>query len=366
MERLRSKDAKQVLKFLQDLYALREKHAFTSHLVSSLPGLIQADAYTYNEMDQARGQANYKIWPDDFTPIKDAPEILGRFAVQIPMHAHWDRGDGQALKISDFLTSRAFKKKEIYNEFYRPMRIPHTIGIALPVTRQCLMTIGSHRGGRDFTERERTALNMIQPHVLQAYANAHAVTQMQAEVARLTHAVEQLPQGLVSVDARGVIQWATALAHALLGAYFGARRRGHRRLPDLLVRWIRCSTARLAHADARPGRMAPMVIDRGSRRLHVRLVPEGNHSLLFLEEDSMEVSAEQLAHLGLSRRETEILAWLVRGKSNPEIATILGISVRTIHKHVEHIYLKLGVENRHTVMTLALEAMQRGRYENGL
>lgn len=111
MERLRSEDTRQVLKFLRDLYALREKDAFTSHLVSSLPGLIRADAYTYNEMDQGRGHASYKLWPDDFTPIEGAQEILGRFAVQIPMHSHWDRGDGQALKISDFLSSRAFKKK---------------------------------------------------------------------------------------------------------------------------------------------------------------------------------------------------------------------------------------------------------------
>jgi DNA-binding CsgD family transcriptional regulator len=51
------------------------------------------------------------------------------------------------------------------------------------------------------------------------------------------------------------------------------------------------------------------------------MVLEGNHRLLFLEENSTEVPAEQLAHLGLSRRETEILGWIVHGKSNPEIAT---------------------------------------------
>lgn len=333
---------------------MREKNAFTSHLVASLPCLIQADAYTYNEMDQAHGQASYKLWPDDFTPIKDAPEILGRFAAQIPMHAHWNRGDGQALKISDFLSPRAYKQKEIYNEFYRPMRIPHTIGIALPVTPQCLVTIGSHRGGRDFTERERTALNMIQPHILQAYANAEAVTQMQAEVARLTHAVEHLPQGLVSVDARGGIPWASDRGRELLGHYVSDRKRSHRRLPDLLVRWIQSSKEQLAHADEQPGGIAPLVIGHGSRRLRVRLVPEGERCLLFLEEDSAELSAEHLAHLGLSRRETEILGWLARGKSNPEIASILSLSVRTIHKHVEHIYVKLGVENRHAAIALVL------------
>ena len=312
-------------------------------------------------MDQARGHASYKLWPDDFTPIKDAQEILGHFAPQIPMLAHWERGDGQALKISDFLSTRTFRKKEIYNEFYRPMRIPFAMGIALSVNPHCLVTIAHHRGSKDFTERERTALNMIQPHVSQAYANAQAVTHMQAEVARLHHAVEQIPQGLVSVDGRGIIQWATARGRELLDKYFRARGKGLHRLPDLLIRWIRSNKTWLEHADERPGGIAPMRIDQGSRQLRVRMVPEVDHCLLFLEEDSAEVSAEQLAHLGLSRRETEILGWLVRGKSNPEIATILGISVRTIHKHVEHLYLKLEVENRHAAISLALEAMRSPR-----
>lgn len=276
------------------------------------------------------------------------------------MHAHWERVDGQALKISDFLSSRLFEKK-IYNEFYHPMRIPFTMGIALPVNRRCFVKIGSHRDHTDFTERERTALNMIQPYVLQAYANAQAVTQMQGELARFNHAVEQIPQGLISVNASGLIQWATARARELLLSYFGGRRRGHHRLTDLLVRWIQCSKAQLDHVDEGPGRMAPMVIDHGSHYLRVRMVPEGDHYLLFLEEDSTEVPIERLAHFGLSRRETEVLGWIVYGKSNPEIAMILSLSVRTIHKHVEHIYLKLRVENRHAAISLAFEAMRRPR-----
>jgi len=360
MERLQSKDTQRVLDFLQEVYALREKQAFTSHLVATLPGLIPADAYTYNEMDQGRGQASYKLWPRDFTPIKDAPEILGRFASQIPMHAHWDHGDGQALKISDFLSPRAFKKKEIYQEFYRPMRIPFTMGIALPVTRQCLVTIGAHRGLKDFTERERTALNMIQPHVFQAYANAEAVTQMRTELARLHHAVESLPQGLISVNAAGRIHWATARARQLLVDYFGARTRSHHRLPDLLLRWMHASRERVTHAEARPGSSAPMVLARGARRLQVRLVPEGDDCVVFLDEESEELPAHHLAHLGLSPRETEILGWVAQGKTNPEIGMILSISPRTVQKHLEHVYGRLGVENRHAAMTIALETMRQG------
>jgi DNA-binding CsgD family transcriptional regulator len=56
----------------------------------------------------------------------------------------------------------------------------------------------------------------------------------------------------------------------------------------------------------------------------------------------------------------------VQGKTNPEIGMILDISPRTVQKHLEHIYGRLGVENRHAAMRLAMEAMQRGRYETGL
>jgi DNA-binding CsgD family transcriptional regulator len=109
-----------------------------------------------------------------------------------------------------------------------------------------------------------------------------------------------------------------------------------------------------------------MVIDHGSRQLHVRMVPEGDHYLLLLEEGSSEVPFEQLLHVGLNRRETGILSWIAYGKSNPEIATILSLSVRTIHKHVEHIYLKLDVEHRHAAMIFALETSRSSGFANGL
>jgi DNA-binding CsgD family transcriptional regulator len=48
----------------------------------------------------------------------------------------------------------------------------------------------------------------------------------------------------------------------------------------------------------------------------------------------------------LTLREREVLGWLARGKTNAEIGAILGISAATVGKHLEHIYPKLGVENR--------------------
>jgi len=48
----------------------------------------------------------------------------------------------------------------------------------------------------------------------------------------------------------------------------------------------------------------------------------------------------------LTPRETEVLRWIAEGKSNEEIALILGLSPRTVHKHVEHVLAKLEVPNR--------------------
>ena len=48
----------------------------------------------------------------------------------------------------------------------------------------------------------------------------------------------------------------------------------------------------------------------------------------------------------LTQRKSEVLLWIAMGKSNRDIGEILGLSARTVTKHLEQIYVKLGVENR--------------------
>lgn len=63
----------------------------------------------------------------------------------------------------------------------------------------------------------------------------------------------------------------------------------------------------------------------------------------------------------LSKREREVLAWVSRGKSNGEIGIILNISAHTVKHHMEKIFAKLGVENRHAAMLCALQPfVQKG------
>lgn len=62
--------------------------------------------------------------------------------------------------------------------------------------------------------------------------------------------------------------------------------------------------------------------------------------------------------IGLTRRQSEILLQLTQGKRNEQIARDLGISVRTVHKHLEHIYNKIRVSNRSEAISRALEWMR--------
>jgi DNA-binding CsgD family transcriptional regulator len=59
----------------------------------------------------------------------------------------------------------------------------------------------------------------------------------------------------------------------------------------------------------------------------------------------------------LTQREAEVLRWLARGKSNRDIAEILGVSARTVDKYLEQIYSKLGVENRTSAAAIALSTL---------
>lgn len=72
-------------------------------------------------------------------------------------------------------------------------------------------------------------------------------------------------------------------------------------------------------------------------------------------EEKMLASKEMFESFGLTRRQAEILFRIVQGKTDVVIAEICRISLRTVHKHVENIYIKLGVETRTAAMLKTLE-----------
>jgi DNA-binding NarL/FixJ family response regulator len=72
-------------------------------------------------------------------------------------------------------------------------------------------------------------------------------------------------------------------------------------------------------------------------------------------------SCEPLLKLGLTPRAAEALLWLAQGKTNSDIATILGITESTVKKYVQEMFEKLGVETRGAATLCALEVLNSER-----
>ena len=105
---------------------------------------------------------------------------------------------------------------------------------------------------------------------------------------------------------------------------------------------------------------APDFTER-DRRILEMLRPHFDQARANLERETRR-RANRLHSLkasGLTPRETEVALWLSQGKSNPEIAAIVGAPVRTVEKHVEHILFKMDVENR-SAAAVAVARIIRG------
>jgi DNA-binding NarL/FixJ family response regulator len=66
-----------------------------------------------------------------------------------------------------------------------------------------------------------------------------------------------------------------------------------------------------------------------------------------------------LQALGLTPREAEVLLWVAQGKSNADIATILGMAEKTVKKHMGNMFEKLGLESRNAATVRALELLSK-------
>lgn len=135
---------------------------------------------------------------------------------------------------------------------------------------------------------------------------------------------------------------------------------GPARLPSRLSGWIQ-KRVRTFPASARlPSIHEPLVVGVAGRRLVVRFTDGPGGPILHLTEEHRPVSPGALATWRLTGRETEVLRWLVEGKTNAEIARILASQPRTVDKHCERIYQKLGVENRTAAVRQALDGSLGG------
>lgn len=155
-----------------------------------------------------------------------------------------------------------------------------------------------------------------------------------------------VPQkALLVVSPNGRIQFATARADLWMTGLFAAVS-SQKRLPGALTRWL--------DNGASGGEPSRFIRDQPGGRICVHLLCRESDWVCLLLERTAETSSTHASRNALTTRQTEVLAWVAQGKTNAEIAKILGLKTKTIGKYLERIFPKLGVENRTAAASFVL------------
>jgi len=356
MEHLRQSDLRTLLGFLRDCYVFREfetNEQFLRHLVTALTQLVPANAAFYMETN-TNIKNSYHVGTQSYIEVSDAITNWRQHGQEHPSALHIMRtGDRSAQSISEFWSRRQFHSTRLYSTLYQPYSVQDDL--ALPISFGHPVTVVGWHSDRIFTGRERFMANLAGPHIIQTWQNAKSASETYCQLQLFKQGVESAASGIISCGGDGRIFFNTALARHYLVEYFYVSRNLDHHLPGDLLRWMQHENAELLKNDVPPVRL-PLVIQKANKRLTVRLLSNDGANLLLFEEKGVSPDIDALSALGLSPRESEVLAWVAQGKTNGEIASILNMNLGTVKKHLVNIFRKLGVETRTAAAALALSA----------
>ena len=349
---------------IQQLYTLHDLDTFGVNALSIVDRLVPGDIPEFHLTNLRTQQISSTFLPDflGFTPAMQ--QVMQQHFGEHPIAQQMPRTLDGVHKISDFISRQEFYGLEgLYQQFLRLLDTEDQMIFFLPnihaVDRSKLLRIdptligfSMHRHWGKFTERDRLILSLIRPHLSRAYNNAQHYHQLQQERDRVQQSLNHL--GAIVLDSDLQIKSIAPQTIIWLETYF-PKSTCSQQLPDHLRSWVQYQISCLAIDSHLSNTCLPLRIQQAGRELTIQLVvePQAAQYLLLLAEQTL-ASLNSLVLLGLSQRETEVLALLIQGKNNKAIASELSIHSSTIRKHLENIYAKWGVKSRTEAIAKAL------------
>jgi DNA-binding CsgD family transcriptional regulator len=348
--RLSHRQHGRLLEAIQQLQRCRSLEAFPAVVNRLFRDLIECDSVSYNDVYREMDRTVFRLDP--------APPRVEEFAEKWKRHGHQhpmvnyarETGDGSAHQFSDFLSRRQYHALDLYQDCFRELGVEHQLSISVSASENVLVGVAMNRERCGFSETERLMANLLRPHVSEAYLTLIELGHLRGMVDDLASALDEKGEGSVFWSHQGVVLHASPRARELLAAVFGWR--NGRALPDALAKWAR-------ERAGGPGE-GIFACENAGRRLVARLARQSafHYVTIVIHEEATALDPALLVPLGVSKREAEILAWLAAGKSNAEIASIVGVSPLTAKTHVLNILRKLGVENRTTAAVMVHEFLK--------
>jgi DNA-binding CsgD family transcriptional regulator len=256
VHKLSSRDLRNLLGAVSILNESLDLETLPQRTTAAVTRVLPSDMVTYNEVDLVRRTDRIFVTPDEVRLAAGTLEYASfmRHIDQHPVIAHNACiADPVPRKISDFLSNRRLRSLGLHAEFFRAFDVNYQMSLVILHAGQQMIGVAANRALSDFTERERTCLAALRPHVVQSYRHGLMVEEIRAQF----------------------------------------------------------RIGREPRADAAGG---------------------------------------------LTQREAEVLHWVAGGKSNDDVARIVGATSATVKKHLENIYDKLGVANRTAASAVYIRA----------
>jgi DNA-binding response OmpR family regulator len=187
---------------------------------------------------------------------------------------------------------------------------------------------------------------------LRARIRVHLSNARSAQSARV--ALDAAGRHLLAVRGNGKILWSTPQATRLVNAATGSDE-GLDIVSARILAWM--------EERKNTGKDPGFMIETGEATLALSFlgsIGQDEHLFRLTSQTTASDSERLRQHFALTARESEVLAWIAKGKSNRDIGEILGLSARTVNKHLEQIYVKLGVENRASAAVKAANLLMQG------
>lgn len=367
--RFTQQDFEGALDFVRDLYDHRVLEGFADRTMGSLARIAGAERVIYGDFDVERQLARLAMQPaivkeQDGTVdgmVDGALSGLERSFGRHPLYRYFlQTGDGHPQSLTQIMTRSQYRHYSESDEFARQLGAKFQVGLFFPAGPSVVTAILLTHSVRDFSPRERVLVNRLYPHLVQAFRNTASLNRLCRDVDELVEMLEGPTSSVIVLAGTGRVKRWTEQAKTWIAQYcrtpFPA---AADRLPDCFAEWYQRQVAVAAQETLRPTPHEPLIVDKDARQLTVQFIPDHfrDEHLLLLNEKRQDSSWASLGEYGLTPRESEVLAWVAKGKTNAEVGAILEMSARTVQKHLEHIYDKLGVASRTTATVRVLRML---------
>ncbi len=199
---------------------------------------------------------------------------------------------------------------------------------------------GFEVGGVDYVTKP------IKPLELIARMHTHLSN---ARMAKQAHnALDSTGQNVFSVNMQGDMVWSTPLVKNKLASY---TQESYDDITQQLKNWI-------AHKPTNGNSLKLQHIQPSLNVTYIGCDDNDDLLLRLSEAENVDSASSLKTCFGVTNRESQVLDWIAKGKTNREIALILEMSPRTVNKHLEQIFKKLEVDNRTCAARKAIESLQ--------